>query len=580
MASSKLVNAGYVKCLSGPDLVQYKKIVDLCEGIDPYELQHTDFTDDLSLVPDLNIVHISHYLVHKTRALNMSQMKSYKGTEAHNFLTSGFVLGVGLKKLPSGNMLCLGKVKHSQTLSASVKPLLPWVLILPNCDILTGWCTCVAGRSESCSHVGALLYAVELAASRKENSCTSRPNAWLPPAMREVPASEVRNIDFVTSHRKRRLLLDDDTDVDSPQDFATLVKNLPSKENLDSFIKGLHDSNASCALFRVLPEYKDEYAVKEPEGLPPKLNDLFDPKYFGLSREELKKIAPSFFNVCKITLEQRRLIEKSTRGQSSNHVWNLLKAGRIGGSTIYDALHTPIENPAITHIMKICYPFQPAFKSYWMKRGLKHEPLILRKYVERQVSNDHIDLQYRRSGFWIPLESPHIGASPDQLVRCKCCGPGLAEFKSLKNRPSGIDPKHMYQMQHQMFCIGNVNYCDYVVYVGNDEGVGSLDVTRVYPDKDMQDKIVKDSEIFFREVILLELMARYFSSLQTYRARQPLDSSDNAVDLVCYCRKPRQDPMIHCVGKNCYFEFYHLRCVQLTQSRKNWLCQLCAPLRH
>ncbi|KAE8751235.1 hypothetical protein FOCC_FOCC002063 [Frankliniella occidentalis] len=194
-------------------------------GIDPYELELKDFTDNPSLVPDINIVHISHYLVHKTRALNMSQMKSYKGTEAHNFLTSGFVLGVGLKELPSGNMLCLGKVKHSQTLS------------------------------ESCSHVGALLYAVELAASHKENACTSRPNAWLPPAMREVPASEVRNIDFVTSHKKRRQMLDEDSDVNFPQDFASLVTNLPSKENLDSFLKGLHDSNASCAIFRVLPEY-------------------------------------------------------------------------------------------------------------------------------------------------------------------------------------------------------------------------------------------------------------------------------------------------------------------------------------
>ncbi|KAJ1520386.1 hypothetical protein ONE63_003521 [Megalurothrips usitatus] len=214
-----------------------------------------------------------------------------------------------------------------------------------------------------------------------------------------------------------------------------------------------------------------------------------------------------------------------------------------------------------------------------MERGLRHESMILDKYVEQQAES-HIDFEFRKSGFWIPLEAPHTGASPDQLVRCKCCGTGLAEFKSLKNRPppGHIPPKHMYQMQHQIFCLGKVNYCDYVVYVGDDNGVGTLDVTRVYPDKDLQEKMIQDSEIFFQEVILLELLARYFTSLQPHKA-QSLDSSGSAVDLVCHCRKPRQDPMIKCVGKGCYFQFYHLRCVQLTQSRKNWLCSLCEPCR-
>ena len=61
----------------------------------------------------------------------------------------------------------------------------------------------MAGLSEMCSHVGALLFWVEFTVrKREEKSCTSGPNQWLEPtSVKKVPYLELINTDF-TSARK------------------------------------------------------------------------------------------------------------------------------------------------------------------------------------------------------------------------------------------------------------------------------------------------------------------------------------------------------------------------------------------
>ena len=264
-----------------------------------------------------------------------------------------------------------------------------------------------------------------------------------------------------------------------------------------------------------------------------------------------------------------------------------MKAGRIGGSTIHEATHTSLENPSITIVMKICYPFlNSGKKTHWMDRGFRLEPIIRQLYIDKLCEEGHQELEWKSSGVWIPLEAPHLAATPDCFIRCKCHGMGLAEFKALKfPHPSDdfVPKKHMDQIQTQLFCVGpDAKYCDYVVYIGDDIGNGYVTINRVYPDVKLQENLVSDSENVFRKVILLELAGRLNSKKNITPSQpqvRPLGPSqkDNTSDLICHCQKPRQDPMIQCAGKNCHFQWYHLRCMQLAQSRKNWLCPLCKP---
>ena len=62
-------------------------------------------------------------------------------------------------------------------------PLKPWAGIRSDDIIICAHCNCMAGTSEACSHIAAMLYAV-MAGVRMcdETSCTSTLCQWLEPA--------------------------------------------------------------------------------------------------------------------------------------------------------------------------------------------------------------------------------------------------------------------------------------------------------------------------------------------------------------------------------------------------------------
>ena len=95
------------------------------------------------------------------------------------------------------------KVNHSQRLSEA--PFKPWLAVKTNGNVLTGHCNCMAGLGEVCSHVGAMLFAVEAGVRMiKARTCTSVPCKWLmPSAVSKVPYAELKEIDFTASATKK-----------------------------------------------------------------------------------------------------------------------------------------------------------------------------------------------------------------------------------------------------------------------------------------------------------------------------------------------------------------------------------------
>ena len=56
---------------------------------------------------------------------------------------------------------------------------------------------------------------------------------------------------------------------------------------------------------------------------------------------------------------------------------------------------------------------------------------------EKVVSPQHEDFEVKDSGLVINPSYPHLGASPDGFVSCRCCGLGILEIKCpycLKNQ--------------------------------------------------------------------------------------------------------------------------------------------------
>lgn len=85
-----------------------------------------------------------------------------------------------------------------------------WFLAENSGTVIAAHCDCMAGLCEGCSHVGAILFAVEAGVRMRDSStCTQEKSKWiLPSHVREIPYLPVSEIDFTSAKRKHNLLLE------------------------------------------------------------------------------------------------------------------------------------------------------------------------------------------------------------------------------------------------------------------------------------------------------------------------------------------------------------------------------------
>ena len=74
----------------------------------------------------------------------------------------------------------------------------------------------------------------------------------------------------------------------------------------------------------------------------------------------------------------------------------------------------------------MCYPESYKFKSQATKWGCDHEIIALKNYCRNSMKIS----QLMNVVFFISLTVLYIGASPDALVSCNCCGNSCLEIKS------------------------------------------------------------------------------------------------------------------------------------------------------
>ena len=64
-----------------------------------------------------------------------------------------------------------------------------------------------------------------------------------------------------------------------------------------------------------------------------------------------------------------------------------------------------------------------------LKYGRMTEPIALRAYESDMIKNGHTNVKISLAGLFVDKNKIYIGASPDALVECDCCGKGLVEIK-------------------------------------------------------------------------------------------------------------------------------------------------------
>lgn len=216
------------------------------------------------------------------------------------------------------------------------------------------------------------------------------------------------------------------------------------------------------------------------------------------------------------------------------------------------------------------------------------------------MSGKHSGFTIRECGFFLDPVTAFLGASPDGLVECSCCGPGVLEIKcpwcakdadsleDLATSSSGskkfcleklqtgslqLSRAHPFYVQCQLqIHVTKRNYCDFVVW--NPTG---LHVERLMPDQQIIQETSPKAEKFFRLCILPELVGKWFTRAKVLpNTSSTIEDSDDGK--WCYCKESKGGTMIGCDNKHCTIKWFHTSCLQIQEPPTGkWLCPSCHP---
>lgn len=200
------------------------------------------------------------------------------------------------------------------------------------------------------------------------------------------------------------------------------------------------------------------------------------------------------------------------------------------------------------------------------------------------------------AGLHLNPKYPFLGASPDGLVCCDCCGTGVLEIKCpfcltkksiheaaedksfcLVNNEKGQlqlnkDHQYYYQVQLQLLLTG-ASYCDFMVWREDSEANGEIFLERLQPDMTFVEEGVAKAKLFFLQGVLPELVGKWYSRTHS----QPLDGTTADRDGPCYCRNEAvPSSLFECKSGFCKIGLFHQTCLGLKNvPKRKWLCPDC-----
>ena len=181
-------------------------------------------------------------------------------------------------------------------------------------------------------------------------------------------------------------------------------------------------------MLAIVPPYSESYIPASlDEELPMVLSDLHKKEYLTFGYSSLLQVASE--TKLHVTVDQARAVEAKTRDQAKSRIWFRMRAGRITASKFRSACCTDPANPSKSLIMSVCYPQLFRFSNKATEWGCHHEQLALEIYLHRR---QHDNMKVSNCGLFISIDYPFLGASPDGIVECACCGKGICEVKVRK----------------------------------------------------------------------------------------------------------------------------------------------------
>ena len=413
--------------------------------------------------------------------------RAFKSLDGYLMVVSSGWMGSLYVKKWTHAVLVKCDVKPSQRSGTVYKT---WVAVKPCGSVQYGHCTCMAGLSEVCNHVGAVLYKImHNVFVQPEISCTSLPNKWLPATVKKTVApAQICDIDF-RLHKVNKC----QSAISKPKTVKVSVKsqytNLtePSETIQKEFFEKLSRSKYRRGILSIHEKYNKPYLpLSEEKKLPKTVSSFYMDEKLNSTYTELIDAAHTIVSSYKVSDEEIHNLEKVTELQSRCRLWCTHRAGRITASNFKSAVQTYPDKPSVSLVKKLCYPHQHAFSTSATRWGCEHESTAVEEFMD-WFSMEHEDCNFSNCGFLINKKHPFLGASPDGIVHCSCHGKYLVEVKCpyrccdrdlrdvavndssffLKNSDGvlALDTNHAYYYQVQcQLGISEVEVCFFVVW--------------------------------------------------------------------------------------------------------------------
>ena len=311
--------------------------------------------------------------------------------------------------------------------------------------VASGICTCKAGQSGACAHIGALLLTVV----KTREACTSPSCQWKGPAGNPMKLEPARACDIHVYNPEK------DKGTQATQKPYPGVYQTSPMVNSESFLQDLlngmetlNQEQESCLYQTLRSKVMDlTHFLKAFE------RDLSYCDLTDLCDRDVQEKFDRFVVNMKMTVEAAKEVEICTRGQGVNPTWREARAHLITASVMGEVCKRRKPEPDGL-VKRIMYPNIPqGVKS--LAYGHKMEPKARRQYAMRHIlecrgAEVHVDDQ----GLNVSTDHPYLGASVDGLVHCTKCGDGIVEIKCPYGKAT-----HKYRSMPPAACATQSDFC-------------------------------------------------------------------------------------------------------------------------
>ena len=549
---------------------------------DPYSIAEKDWKNDVTKWPLLDLGKIFTFIL-KHKEFDADYIGKYKAEKAYSYFDSKFV-GPILCTTVTESAVCILKTEVTPSQKIRDSPRAVWICARQNGDIVSAWCDCTAGFSQTCNHVIAASYKVEYAISKDYHkpACTSQACEWNQVGRKDILPSKVKNMDLRGASRKG------DSSKKSSQARLAFEPRRQGDDRINpkdiqTFLSGLEGINKKAVLFtgfNTTTSSQSTAAGNCPPNVLDAANNIDTTEH---SSEDVTNQA--FMKVIALTEEQCNAIEVASRGQK-NDVWDKQRKGRITASTAH-TVHTKVETimkkrkPAVvsTLVKNMIYGGRDISHLEDIKYGVKHED-DAKKIFYADEAVKHTNFTLHNPGLYVSSDLPYLAASPDYVMKCDCCGVSVVEIKCPPKFAQYSIKEHYPRVEF--------------LKKDSDDNIILKDTHRYYTQILMQMAIVRARQgyfltwntidpviekINFNSAKWAEIQSNLCLFYQKYVVPAILGVTPINFCVVCSDNclwkhevKEAKDRNAHC--STCGL-WYHFKCILIEEAGDDWICDAC-----